>query len=52
MDFSGSSWQGCPDTGRSIGAYIFFYHGGPIDHGTHVSGIVAQSNAESEYNTA
>ena len=22
MDFSGSSWQDCPDTGRSTGAYI------------------------------
>ena len=36
MDFSDSSWQYCPDTGRSTGAYIIFYQGGPIDHGTHV----------------
>ena len=49
MDFSGSSWQYCPDTGRSTGAYIIFYQGGPIDHGTHVLGPVAQSSAESEY---
>ena len=48
MDFSDSSCQDCPDTGRSIGAYIFFYQGGPIDHGTHVPGPVAQSSAESE----
>ena len=34
------------------GAYIIFYQGGTIDHGTHVSGPVAQSNAESEYNAA
>ena len=27
-----------------------FYQGGPIDHGTHVPGPVAQSSAESEYN--
>ena len=52
MDFSDSSWQDCPDTGRSKGAYIIFYQGGPIDHGTHVSGPVCQSSAESEYNSA
>ena len=52
MDFSGSSWQDCPDTGRSTGAYIIYYQGGPIDHGTHVPGTVAQSSAESEYNVA
>ena len=52
MDFSDSSWQDCPDTGRSTGAYIIFYQGGRIDHGTHVPGPVAQSSAESEYNAA
>ena len=52
MDFSGSSWQDCTDTGRSTGAYIIFYQGGPIDHGTHVPVPVAQSSAESEYNAA
>ena len=52
MDFSDSSWQDFPDTGRSIGAYIIFYQGGPIDHGTHVPGTIAQSSAESEYNTS
>ena len=45
MDFSDSSWQDCPDTGRSTGAYIIFYQGGPIDHGTHVPGPVSQSSA-------
>ena len=45
MDFSDSSWQDCPDTGRITGAYIIFYQGGPIDHGTHVPGPVAQSSA-------
>ena len=49
MDFYDSSWQDCPDTGRSTGAYIIFYQGGPIDHGTHVTGPVDQSSAESEY---
>ena len=52
MDFSDYSWQDCPDTGRSTGANIIFYQGGPIDHGTHVPGPVAQSSAESEYNSA
>ena len=36
MDFSDSSWQDCPYTGRSTGAYIILYQGGPIEHGTHV----------------
>ena len=48
MAFSYSSWKNCPDTGISTGAYIIFYQGGPIDHGTHVPGPVAQSSAESE----
>ena len=52
MAFSDSSWQDCPDTGRSTGAYIIYYQGGPIDHGTHVPGPVAQSSVESEYNAA
>ena len=52
IDFSGSSWQYFPDTGRSIGAYMIFYQGGSIDHDTHVPGIVAQSSAESEYTPA
>ena len=46
--FSDSSWQDCQDTGRSTGAYIIFYQGGPIDHGTHVPEPVAQSSAENE----
>ena len=36
MDFSDSSWQDCPDTGRCTGAYIILYQFGPIEHGTHV----------------
>ena len=52
MSFSDSSWQDCRDTGRSTGAYIIFYQGVPIDHGTHVLVPVAQSSAESEYNSA
>ena len=45
ITFSDSSWQDCPDPGRSTGAYIIFYGGGTIDHGTHVPGTVAQSSA-------
>ena len=52
MAFNDSSWQDCPETGRSTGAYIILYQGGPIDHGTHVPGTVAQSSAEIEYNAA
>ena len=52
MAFSDYSWQYCPDTGRSTGAYIIFYQVGPIDHGTHVPGPVAQSSAEIDYNVA
>ena len=52
MDFSDSSWQDCPDTGRITGAYIIFYHGEPMDHCTHVPGPVAQSSEESEYHAA
>ena len=42
MSFSDYSWQIFPDTGRSTGAYIIFYKGGPIDYGTHVPGLVYQ----------
>ena len=52
MVFSYYSWQDCPDTGISTGSYITFYQCGPIYHGTHVPGQVAQSGAESEYNAA
>ena len=45
MDFSGFSWQYCPDTGRSTGAYIISYQYGSIDHVTHVPGPVAQLSA-------
>ena len=33
MAFSDSSSQYCPGTGISIGSYIMFNQGGPIDHG-------------------
>ena len=36
MVFFDSSWQYCPRYGRSTGAYIIFYQGGPIEYRTHV----------------
>ena len=45
MDFSDSSWQYFPYTGRSTGAYNIFYQGGTIYHGTHVPGPFSQSSA-------
>ena len=52
MVLSDSSWKDFTYTGRSTGEYIVFYQGGPIDHCTHVTGLVSQSSAESEYNAA
>ena len=52
MEFSDSSWQDCPETGGSRGAYIIFYQYGPIEHITHVPGLVDQSSAKSDYNAA
>ena len=45
---SDSRWQDCPDTSRSTGAYIVFDKGRKIDHGTHVTGSVAQYSSDSE----
>ena len=42
MAFSDSSCQYFPDTGRIAGAYIVFYQGRPIYHGTHVPIPVSQ----------
>ena len=42
MVFSYYSWQDFPGTGRSTGSCIIFHQGGPIDHGTHFPGQVAQ----------
>ena len=52
MVFSDSSWQYCPEIVRSKRAYIIFYQGAPIDHGTHVPGPFSQPSTESEYNSA
>ena len=42
MDFSDSIWKYFLDTGIITVEYMIFYKGGPIDHGTHVPGPVAQ----------
>ena len=42
MAFYDSSWKYCTDNGISTGAYIIFYQGGEINHGTHVPGAVSQ----------
>ena len=52
ITFSNSSWKDCADTVISTGEYIIFHQGEKIDHGTHFPGLVDQSSAESEYNTA
>ena len=49
---SDSRWHYFPDTGRITRGYILFYKGGPIDHCTHVMGLVSQSSTESGYNTS
>ena len=42
MVFSDSIRKDFPKTGRSKGAYMMFYQGGPIDHVTHILVTVAQ----------
>ena len=50
--FIDSSWQDCPDTSKSTGAYIVYYRGGVIDCASVVPEPVAMSSAKAEYNTA
>ena len=45
-----SSWNDCPDTGRSTGSYQLFVQGGPVDFSTFVPAPVAMSSAEAENN--
>ena len=52
MYFSDSSWQDFPGTDRSTGLYVICYQSFTIDHVTHFPGLVAQSRAESDYDTA
>ena len=45
-----SSWQDCPDTGRSTGSYLLMKQGGVVDFNTFVPAPVAMSSAEAECN--
>ena len=48
--FCDSSWQDCPDTGRSTGAFYVYLNGSLVSATTFVPIPVAQSSAEAEYN--
>ena len=50
LTFSDSSLQDCPDTRRSTGSFVIFYHGGVVDASSSVPTPVALSSAEAEYN--
>ena len=45
MAFYNYSSQDCTDTCRITGAYIIFYRGSSIKHGTHVPVTVSQPSA-------
>ena len=46
--FTDSSWQDCPDTGRSTTGYLIFYRGGVIDANSMLQIPVAMSSCEAE----
>jgi hypothetical protein len=48
--FADSSWQDCPDTGRSTAGFHVFVQGGVVESASHLPDPVALSSAESEYN--
>jgi hypothetical protein len=50
--YSDSSWQDCPDTGRSTGGMLILCQGGLVEAASFVPDPVAMSSAESEYNAA
>ena len=49
LAFSDSSWQDCPDTGRSTCGYKIFVQGGLVDANSTMPIPVALSSAEAEY---
>ena len=49
IGFSDSSWQDCPDTGRSTGGYKVFIQGGLVEANSTMPVPVALSSAEAEY---
>jgi hypothetical protein len=50
--FADSSWQDCPDTGRSTGGYHIFAQGNIVDSAMTFPVPVALSSAKAEYNNA
>ena len=48
--FTDSSWQDCPDTGKSTGCYLIYINGSLVDAASFVPTPVALSSAEAEYN--
>jgi hypothetical protein len=52
MTMTDSSWQDCPDTGRSTAGELAFVQGGYVAAKSHVPVPVAMSSAESEYMSA
>ena len=48
--FTDSSFNDCPDSGRSTGGYVLFYQGGVVDSASAMPDPVALSSAEAEYN--
>ena len=49
VGFSDSSWQDCPDTGRSTTGYQIFYKGSFIEGNSSMPIPVAMNTAEAEY---
>jgi hypothetical protein len=49
--FTDSSFQDCPDSGRSTGAYLIFMQGGVVDVASFMPSLVAHSTCEAEYCT-
>ena len=49
IGFSDSSWQDCPDTGKSTGGYKIFCQGGLIEANSTMPVPIALSSAEVEY---
>ena len=49
IGFSDSSWQDCPDTGKSTGGYKIFCQGGLIEANSTMPVPIALSSAEAEY---
>ena len=49
ITFTDSSWQDCPDTGKSTCSYVILHQGGIIDYGSSLPTPISMSTMESEY---